>query len=56
MGHKKRVNTGSQVCNLAWSKLSSELVSFLRIKVVCTFVREILFLIEIGILFDIWYR
>jgi hypothetical protein len=32
------------------------LVSFLRIKVVCIFVHEILFLIEVGILFDIWYR
>jgi hypothetical protein len=32
--------TGSQVINLAWSKLSSELVSFLQIGVVLTFIVE----------------
>jgi WD40 repeat protein len=34
----QRVGTGSQVCNLAWSKYSSELVSFLHNKMVLTFV------------------
>jgi WD40 repeat protein len=38
-GHSaRRVDTGSQVTNVAWSKDSSELVSFLHIKVNLCFV------------------
>jgi WD40 repeat protein len=48
-----RVDTGSQVSNVAWSKDSPELVSFLHIKVVLGFVLEIVFLTKVKILFYI---
>jgi WD40 repeat protein len=50
------VDTGSQVSNLAWSKHSSELVSFLHIKVVLSFAAEMVFLTKVRILFYIWNR
>jgi hypothetical protein len=40
----RHVDTGSEVTNLAWSKDSSALVSFLHIKIVSSLVVEILFL------------
>jgi hypothetical protein len=40
----RRVDTGFQVTNMAWSKDSSELVSFLYIKVDLSFVVEMVFL------------
>jgi WD40 repeat protein len=38
-----RVDTGSQVTNVAWLEDSPELVSFLHIKVVLSFVLEMVF-------------
>ena len=52
----KRVDTGSQVSNVAWSKHSHELVSFLHIKVVLSFVVEMVFLTKVRILFYIRNR
>jgi WD40 repeat protein len=52
----KRVDTGSQVSNVAWSKESPELVSFLHIEVVLTFVVEMVFLAKVRILFYIRNR
>jgi hypothetical protein len=51
-----RVDTGSQVTNVAWSEDSPELVSFLRIKVVLSFVLEMVFLTTVKILFYIQSR
>jgi WD40 repeat protein len=42
----KCVDTGSQVSNVAWSKDSLELVSFLHIRVVLSFVVEMVFLTD----------
>ena len=50
------VDTGSQVCNLAWSKHSSELVSFLCMKVVFSFVFNVVLLTKVRILILIWNR
>jgi WD40 repeat protein len=52
----QRVDTGSQVCNLAWSKYSSELASFLHNKMVLNFVLEMLFSAKVRILFYIRSR
>jgi WD40 repeat protein len=43
----QHIDTGSQVTNLAWSKFSSELVSFLQSKVVLNFVAEMVFLTKV---------
>jgi WD40 repeat protein len=51
-----RVDTGSQVTNVAWSEDSPELVSFLHIKVVLSFVLEMVFLTTVKILFYIQSR
>jgi WD40 repeat protein len=48
------VNTGSQVCNLAWSKYLSEMVSFLHNKIVLSFVVEMAFFAKVRILFYVW--
>jgi WD40 repeat protein len=52
----KRVDTGSQVSNIAWSKDSPELVSFLHIKVDLSFIVRMVFLTEVRILFYIHSR
>jgi hypothetical protein len=48
-----QVDTGSQVTNVAWSEDSPELVSFLHIKVVLSFVLQMVFLTTVNILFYI---
>jgi WD40 repeat protein len=52
----KQVDTGSQVSNVAWSKHSPELVSFLHIRVVLSFVVEMVFLTKVRFLFYIRNR
>jgi WD40 repeat protein len=47
--------TGSQVCNIAWSEHSSQLVSNWHMKLLCSSIHEIVLLIEVRILFYIWY-
>ena len=50
------VDTGSQVCNLAWSKHSSELVRFLHIRVVFSLVFSAVLLTNVRIFIFIWSR
>jgi hypothetical protein len=45
----KSVDTGSQVSNVAWLKDSLELVSFLHIRVVLSFVVEMVYLTKVRI-------
>jgi hypothetical protein len=52
----QRVDTGSQVTNVAWSKDSPELVRVLYIKVALGFVSEMVFLTKVKILFYIQSR
>jgi hypothetical protein len=50
------VDTGSAVTNVAWSKDSSALVSFLHIQIVSSFVVEILFLTKVRSIFHVWNK
>jgi hypothetical protein len=52
----QRMDTGSQVSNLAWARDTPEQVRFLHVKIVLSLVTEMVFLSEIRLLLYIWKR
>jgi hypothetical protein len=47
----QHTDTGPQVSNVAWSEDSSERVSFLHVKVILSFVEEMIFLTKVILLY-----